>query len=148
MLGVTVALLLQTSIVAADVNTYAAAHKQTLETGRPLVVLVGADWCPACQQMKQNVIPQAKRQGLLNRVAFATVNSDQEPGVARQLMRGGSIPQLIMYRKTKDGWMRRQLTGAQSLEALDSFLTPPAESVAEQPQQATEPKPSEAVMGR
>jgi thioredoxin-like negative regulator of GroEL len=144
-LGITAALLLQTSMVAADLN-YAAAHKRTVETGEPLVVLVGADWCPACQSMKQSVIPQAKRAGLLNRVAFAVVNTDREPALARQLMRGSSIPQLIMYQKSENGWRRRQLTGSQSLDSLESFLaqpSPPADAP-----KVSDRKPTEGVMGR
>lgn len=128
MLGITAALLLQTSVVVADLssNNYAAAHRRTIETGQPLLVLVGADWCPGCRTMKQSVIPQAQQSGLLNGVAFAVVNTDREPALAGQLMRGRSIPQLIMYRKTEDGWRRRQLTGATSVEALRSFLAQPA----------------------
>lgn len=145
-LGLATALLLQTSIVAADVNGYATAHRRMLETGAPLVVLVGADWCPACQTMKQSTIPQAQRRGLFNGVAFAIVNTDHEPTLARQLMRGGSIPQLIMYRKAADGWRRQQLTGAQSIETLGGFIAR-AIAPAEAPK-VSERKPTPGVMGR
>lgn len=146
MLGITAALLLQASIVAADSNSYTVAHRRTVESGEPLVVLVGADWCPACQTMKQSVIPQARQRGLLNGVAFAVVNTDREPTLARQLMRGGSIPQLIMYRKVADGWRRQQLTGAQSIESLGGFLTK-ATAPADAPK-VSERKPTSGVMGR
>ena len=70
--------------------TYETAYQQaTTDNSRPLVVLVGADWCPACRQMKQAVLPQVERDGGLNRVAFATVNTDRDSTLARELMSGG-----------------------------------------------------------
>jgi thiol-disulfide isomerase/thioredoxin len=116
-------ILLHVSVLAAGGHKYADAYQQTTATGRPLVVLVGADWCPGCQTMKNSVIPQLQRQGSLNRVAFAYVNTDAERDLARKLMNGGSIPQLIMYRKTAKGWQRQQLTGAQSVGDTQVFLS-------------------------
>lgn len=122
-LSVTLTVLLQASLSAsANDATYAAAHRVQAETGRPLVVLVGTDWCPACRQMKDRVIPQARRRGLLGRVAFAMVNADQDRALARKIMRGGSIPQLVMFEKTAGGWKRTQLTGAQSVEQIESMI--------------------------
>lgn len=118
----TLAVALSASLVAASNDSYTAAHKEMTETGKPLVVLVGADWCPACKQMKQSIIPQAKRNGLLDDVSFAVVNTDNEPKIARSLMQGSSIPQLVVYHKTADGWKRRQLTGAQSLGTIESVI--------------------------
>jgi thioredoxin-like negative regulator of GroEL len=115
-------MVLQISAVTTGTLTYKDAYEQAEKTGQPLVVLVGADWCPACQAMKQSVIPQLARQGVLTKVSFATVNTDREQSLAGRLMRGGSIPQLVMYRKTASGWQRQQLTGAQSVEAASSFM--------------------------
>ena len=120
------AAVLQVSMLSTSAQTYAEAHRQHLETGRPLVVLVGADWCPACRTMKQSVIPQAQRQGVLNGAAFAQINTDQQPELARKLMSGGSIPQLIIYHKSGDTWRRKDLTGAQSVTAIQQALTPPS----------------------
>lgn len=103
--------------------TYEAAYQQVMaENGRPLVVLVGADWCPACQQMKQAVLPQVKQDGGLTRVSFAMVNTDRDSVLAHQLMVGGSIPQLVMFVKTDGGWTRRQLTGTQSASLVEGFI--------------------------
>jgi thioredoxin-like negative regulator of GroEL len=118
--------LLQASLLASAGQSYDEAHRVHAETGRPLVILVGADWCPACNTMKQSVIPQAQRQGVLQGVALAVVNTDQQPELARKLMRGGSIPQLIVYHKSGAGWQRRELVGAQSVGAIQQLLTPPA----------------------
>ena len=115
--------LLQISLLTTGANDYDQAYKTTTETGRPLVVLVGADWCPGCQTMKQSVIPQLARRGTLNSVSFATVNTDQQQRLAGRLMHGESIPQLIMYVKTDDGWQRKQIVGAKSVTEVEAFLS-------------------------
>ena len=113
-------ILLQVSLLATDGHNYADAYQNTEATGKPLVVLVGANWCPGCQTMKNSVIPQLERQGSLNKVSFAYVNADS--GLASKLMQGSSIPQLIMFRKTSSGWTREQLVGAHSVSDTNSFL--------------------------
>lgn len=115
--------ILQASMATGG-TTYAEAFKQADETGRPLVVLVGADWCPGCRTMKQAVIPQLEQRGALSSVAFAHVNTGADPVLAGKLMRGSSIPQLIVYRKTSKGWSRSQLTGVQSVSEAASFIQP------------------------
>ena len=72
--------------------------------------------------MKNNVMPQVEKQGGLAKVNFAYINTDQQNDLARKLMRGGSIPQLIMFRKTRTGWVRKQLNGAQSVGETKSFV--------------------------
>ncbi len=130
----TLALMLQISLVATSSNNYDAAYKNTNETGRPLVVLVGADWCPGCRTMKQSVIPQLEKNGKLQQVAFATVNTDLQGPLAESLMKGGSIPQLIMYVKTDKGWDRKQMIGAHSPSEVEAFIK---QGVAQTAQQQT-----------
>ena len=113
-----VSLLASTSSTAYD-DAYRLA---TADEGRPLVVLVAADWCPACQHMKQAIMPELQQRGSLAKVAFAVVNSDREGQLASQLMAGNTIPQLVMFVKTDKGWSRRQLTGSQSVGDVEGFL--------------------------
>jgi thioredoxin-like negative regulator of GroEL len=122
MIALTLSLVLQTSLMAAADHSYTTAFKSATETGRPLVVLIGAEWCPACRTMKHSVVPQLQKQGALGNVSFAIVNTDQESALSKQLMRGGMIPQLVMYHKTDKGWVREQLTGAQSVGDVQAFL--------------------------
>lgn len=122
MMSLTLSLILQASIAAAGDPTYAAAYNKTAATGQPLVVLIGAEWCPGCVTMKRSVMPQLARQGGLNNVAVAYVNTDQQRELAQQLMRGGSIPQLVMFTKTQSGWSREQLVGAHSASETQAFL--------------------------
>lgn len=117
----------QTAIKSADAIAYADAYKQTVETGKPLVVLVGASWCPACQSMKTSIMPTVAAQGGLDKVAFAYVNTDQQKELAGKLMEGGLIPQLVMFEKTDNGWKQTRLVGAQSVSAVVSFVVGSAE---------------------
>ncbi|HEX4143547.1 MAG TPA: thioredoxin family protein [Pirellulales bacterium] len=122
MTALTLSLLLQVSAVSADGHHYAKAYETMVSTGQPLVVLVGAEWCPACQRMKNSVIPQVKREGGLDKVAYCYVNTDADRSLAGKLMQGGSIPQLILYRKTAAGWTRQQLIGAHGPEETQHFI--------------------------
>lgn len=119
-------------------QSYAAAYRDFHEQGRPLVVLVGADWCPACRTMKSARIPEAFRRGTLADVSFAIVDVDETRSLANKLMRGNSIPQLIMFYKDEQGATKRvQLTGAQDAEQIQRFVglavQRPATPVATQP---------------
>ena len=103
-------------------STYTEAHKVTSETGRPMLVLVSAKWCPACQTMKKSVMPQILRRGLLRRCVYTVVDLDEQKNLGHELTSGGPIPQLIMYRKTNDGWRRRKLIGGQSVNNVVKFI--------------------------
>lgn len=137
MTSLTLAAALQLSVITAGAHTYAEARATNLESGRPLVVLIGADWCPACKTMKDRALPQVEKGGLLDKVAFAYVDADEDSQLARKMMQGGSIPQLIMYRQTADGWKKESLVGAQSPGKIEAFLKKGIDAaVAENPKQS------------
>jgi len=115
-------LLQSSTFAAASTSEYAEAYRVSAETGKPLMILVGADWCPACQQMKSAVIPELRRNGELARVAFAQVNTDRDSRLAQRLMSGGSIPQLILYYKSTGEWKRVQVTGAVSARRVETMI--------------------------
>jgi hypothetical protein len=54
------------------------------------------------------------RQGKLGSVAYAQVNYDEQQNVAKRLLKGSSIPQLVVYFKTHEGWRSEHLVGSQS----------------------------------
>jgi len=116
------AVLCQASILAATPNTYTEAYHASTKTGRPMVVMVSAEWCPACQTMKKEVIPQVEQRGLLGKVSFAVVNLDRQQELGKTLTRGGPIPQLLMFRRTREGWRRSRLTGRQSVRKVEAFI--------------------------
>ena len=122
MSSLTAALFLHASLLGAGGNTYADAHRETVETGKPLLVMVGADWCGPCQQMKKTILTQVGKHGLLDQVAFAHVNAEKESELAKKLTGGGPVPQLVMLRKTGDGWRKRKLIGGQSVDTVEKFI--------------------------
>jgi thioredoxin-like negative regulator of GroEL len=107
----------------ADLQSYAEAHRVTTETGKPMVVMVSTDWCQPCQVMKKSILPRVRERGLLRKVAFAVVNPDRDRDLAQRLTGGGPIPQLVMFRRTADGWQRQKLVGGQSVEAVEHFIS-------------------------
>lgn len=122
MLGVTLAILLQAAVTGDTTTDYNTAFKSANETGKPMLVLVGTDWCPACVTMKQSVMPRLLRAGRLSGVVYTEVNADAQPTIARKIMSGGGYPQLAMYRKTKDGWKRQILIGVQSESTIETLV--------------------------
>ena len=106
--------LLQAAVVGADAQPYTEALRTAQASDQPLVVLVGAEWCPGCVTMKRNVLPAMVRHGKLRNVQLTMVDADDDPELARKLMRGNSIPQLIVYSRSGEGWQREQLTGPKS----------------------------------
>ncbi len=115
-------LALATGASNPPANTYADAYKDTIENGKPLVILVGAEWCPACRSMKTSVMPTVASHGGLSNVAFACVNTDEQSGLAGKLLEGNMIPQLVKYEKTADGWKLTRLVGGQSISTVEDFV--------------------------
>jgi thioredoxin-like negative regulator of GroEL len=103
-------------------ESYTEAHRVTLKTGKPLLVMVGADWCGPCQNMRRTILPRVREHGIFRKIAFAHVNVDQEKELASQLTGGGAVPQLVMFRKAKDGWRRRIMIGYHSVEEVEKFI--------------------------
>ena len=122
MTTLTLAAVLHVSLMASGGDTYADAHRKTAETGRPMVVMVSTDWCMPCQKMKNTVLPEVRKDGFLSEVSFAMVNPDRDRELAQRLTGGGPVPQLVMYRKTTDGWKRRKLIGGQSVTTVEKFI--------------------------
>jgi len=115
-------ILAGTDASTAGAETYAEARRTTVETGKPMVVMVGTDWCQPCRTMKRTILPRLRKRGIFKKVSFALVNPDREGKLAGQITGGGPIPQLVMFRKTRRGWMRRKLIGGQSEEAVEQFI--------------------------
>jgi hypothetical protein len=67
-------------------------------------------------------LPRVREHGLLRKVVFAMVNPDREGELANQITGGGPVPQLVMFRKTAKGWVRKKLIGGQSVETVEEFI--------------------------
>jgi thioredoxin-like negative regulator of GroEL len=116
-------IVLSQALLAGEPSAYERAFGKSQASGQPLLVLVGAQWCPACHQMKHSVLPRMATGGRLTTVSFAAVDSDHEPELAARLMRGPSVPQLIVFSRRPDGrWRREQITGAASEQEVESLI--------------------------
>ncbi len=123
MTSLAIALLLQITTLSSNELSYADAYRIHKETGRPLVVLVGAEWCPACRSMKQSTIPSLTRSGGLDDVVYVEVNTDRQSSLAQRISGGGAIPQLVMYYETDDGAKRVKVVGARGVEGIRDFVS-------------------------
>lgn len=115
MVGWTIPLMLQMTMVSgAPAPDYNQAYARSVQTGQPLVVLVGADWCEACVEMKEELIPELKKNGAMDEVIFTTVDRDKQAALATQLMKGSTLPQLLVFNKAERGWQKQHMVGAQT----------------------------------
>lgn len=105
-----------------EAATYTDAQQVAEKTGKPIVIMVGTDWCSPCQMMKKTILPRVREHGLFRKVAFALVNPDKESELAEKITGGGPIPQLVMFRKTGKGWVRKKLVGGQDVETVEEFI--------------------------
>lgn len=122
MFGFTAATVMQVAFLTAAGGDYQAAYDRAAEEGKPFLILVGTDWCPGCRVMKQENIPELKREGDLQEVVYAEVDADAKPALSHRLLRGNSIPQLVLYMRIGKRWRRTQLTGVHSPEDVRGFL--------------------------
>jgi len=114
--------LLQASILAAGDQSYAVAAHRSAESGKPLLVLLGAEWCPACKVMRDTTMPALARQGGLKDVEYSYVDVDRNPDLMARFARGRSIPQLIRFEKKGGKWKATHLIGGQSLGRVTAFI--------------------------
>jgi len=122
MMGATLVLMLQSVMLSPSANDFAHAYQVATTQNVPLLVLVGAEWCPSCQTMKKRTIPQLQRTGKLDHLAYAYVDTDRQRQLARKIMRGGAVPQLILFVPDRSGWRRFQVTGAVPAEQIESLI--------------------------
>ncbi len=54
------------SVTTTPIKTdYAEAYRESVAKDKPLMVVVGADWCPACNILKQTTIEPLAQTGEL-----------------------------------------------------------------------------------
>ena len=126
-----------------DYNQYSYDQAYTLSplTEQPMIILVGAEWCPGCVVMKKRMkkilteltteytrdnignIPNSVKSKLTFPVLYVEIDSDKDPELARKILTGNSIPQLVVYiPQPDDKWVCRTYKNVQSEEATKAIL--------------------------
>ena len=113
------------SVTSASLKTdYAEAYKESVAQDKPLMVVVGAPWCPACNVLKQTTIEPMAQTGELDEVSVALLDRDSNPELVKQLTKGEKmLPQIIMFSRTDGGqWKRHHLKGYQPKQPVRNMI--------------------------
>ena len=111
-----------TGLAVDNPTDYKTAYGNAQNGDKPLLVLVTAKWCPPCQVMKSTTIPTLMAKQAFKEFHYATVDLDAEEKLARQLIGNRGVPQIILYEKHNDKWVRRYLRGIQTPETVEAFV--------------------------
>ncbi len=105
-------------------QNYADAYKQSVAENKPLMVVVGAPWCPACNVLKDTTLKSMATSGELDAVSLVMINRDEAPELAQQLTKGvRTLPQIIVFSKEDTGqWKRRRLMGFQTRQPVRTLI--------------------------
>ncbi len=122
MVHVALALLMTATGASSKPLTYEAAFAKAQKENKPLLILVGARWCASCQIMKKETMEPMKESGALKKVVVTYVDKDARPELAQQLMKGETLPQIVMFSKRSGKWKRYSLTGMQSENRMAELL--------------------------
>jgi thiol:disulfide interchange protein len=109
--------------------SYEAAYQKAQEEKKPLVVLVGAEWCPACKTMKVETIETMKKAGELQEVVYTQLDKDAHPELADQVMQGSTLPQIVVFSESESGWKRFSLTGLQTPRRVKELIRKASEAL-------------------
>jgi thioredoxin-like negative regulator of GroEL len=112
----------QTLVLGAGEPTYSEAEQQAKQTGKPMLVFVSAQWCGACTKMKQSVLPELRRDGLLDSFHFAYVDLDENEALCERLSDSKILPELIVIQQTAAGRRSWHLEGVKSADDVAQFL--------------------------
>ena len=125
MLSVLFAVAISSVTSSSSLNqSYADAYAESVEDAKPLMVVVGAPWCPACKVLKSHTIEPMADSGELRDISVAVINRDDQPELVDQLTEGDEmLPQIIMFSpKPEGGWKRRKLLGFQPKQPVRSLI--------------------------
>lgn len=81
----------------------AISYEQAMERyahGRPMLVMVSADWCGPCQQIKRNTLPKLERAGDLRGISLVVLNVDVDRTHSGRIIneaQARGIPVLALY---------------------------------------------------
>jgi thiol:disulfide interchange protein len=103
-------------------QSYEEAMQQAEKEKKPILILVGAKWCASCEVMKRDTIEPMKADGELKDVVVTYIDKDERPELAQQLMKGETLPQIVVFSKEAEQWKRLSLTGMQTRGRMQELL--------------------------
>ena len=105
-------------------KSYAEAYRSSVKEKKPLVIVIGAPWCKACNVLKETTLTSMADDGDFDSVNLVVIDRDEQPKLADQLSQGNrKIPQIIVYNQSETGsWTRRRLTGFQKQQPIRSLI--------------------------
>jgi glutaredoxin len=97
---------------------YSEAYRNSVNNNKPLVVVVGADWCPACVDVKKRIFPNLFKRFQVNQFYYAEVDLDKEPELASRLMsqKTKTIPQTVIFYRENNNWRIKRWIGSREVE--------------------------------
>lgn len=102
---------------------YEEAFSQAIQEKRPLLVIVSAKWCGACQVLKRDTILPMCRDRELRDAVVVVVDVDEDPENAKKLMAGEKLPQIVLFnRRTGEKWKRFRMEGRQTREKIKELF--------------------------
>ena len=104
----------------AQAGNYEDACLKAAREGKCLVVVVSADWCLACADMKATVIEPMKKDDLKDAIVYI-LDVDKEPDAAKHVMKGDTLPQVAVY-KFKKAWACVRTVGKQSRAGILNLI--------------------------
>lgn len=122
MVQMALALLVAVSGTNSKPLKYEEALAKSQKEKKPLLILVGARWCASCQIMKRDTIEPMKQSGQLKNVVVTVIDKDERPELAEKLMKGQTLPQVVLYSNKTGSWKRYSLTGMQSKTRMVELL--------------------------
>lgn len=122
MVQMVLALLLSVTTTTNKPLTYEEAIQQSQKENKPILILVGAKWCASCELMKRDTIEPMRSAGELKDVIVTYIDKDERPELAQQLMKGETLPQVVMFCKDADQWRKLSLTGMQTKSRMQELL--------------------------
>lgn len=102
---------------------YDKAWNVAKNTGQPMIVVFGAEWCSPCKRMKQEVWEPLFQTRKLEPFLVAYVDIDKQREIYHKLVgQKVSVPTVLVFRKSGDGWQVKRKKGYQSQAQILEFL--------------------------
>lgn len=105
-------------VLSLFTQTYEEAYNLSIKENKPLLIILTSDYCGSCIKLKET-LQESKR---LDRVSLVFVNIDEQPELAEKLMKERSLPQLILFFQSKDGWKRTGLVGCANETQIQELI--------------------------